>query len=149
MHRGFEGRSVGKPRGKGYLRDIFEVNDFTYFDRLQRLLGVHTPSASFNLKDAFKAEPARIKEAVPLHRRWLEILESWDLRRDIGVADKRVSSQRQYHRLLWWAGRGVDHYFLQKRLECYGVGLMGSQLKIWDRRFYQGVLRQGPSSWAL
>ena len=69
MHRGFEGRSVGKPRRKGYLRDIFEVNDFTCFDRLQLLLGVHTPSACFTLKDAFKAELASIKEAVPLHWR--------------------------------------------------------------------------------
>jgi hypothetical protein len=145
MPHGHEGKGVEKPRTKGYLRDIFELNDFTFFDCLQRLLGVHTHSCSFTPKDAFKAEIARIKEAVPLHRQWLEMLEDWDLRRDIGLEEKRVS-ERQYPRLLWWMGRGLDHFFLQKRLECYGVGLMGSPLKIWDRRFFRVLYVKDPQA---
>lgn len=135
--RGYEGRPVERPRSRGYLRDLYELNDFTYFDYLQRLLGVHTHSYSFTLKDAFKAELARMKEAVSWHARWLEMLEDWDLRRDLGAEDKRVPSQRKYHRLLALAAAGVGCFFSQKKAECYRLGLMGSPLKIWDRRFFR------------
>jgi hypothetical protein len=144
--RGFEGQRVEEAEGKGYLRDIFELNDFSYFDHLQRLLGLHTQTGCFTLKDAFKAELGRIKEAVPRHPQWLEMLEDWDLRQDIGVEDKRVPSERQYLRLLAMAGTGLDCYFLQKRAECYSVGLMGSPLKIWDRRFFKVYFTKDPQA---
>jgi len=146
MPRGCEGKGISNPWGKGYLRDIFELNDFTYFDQLQRLHGWHNQSRGFTVKEAFKAELARLKLAVPWHRQWLEMLESRDLRREIGVEDKRVPSERQYHRLLGVAGTGLDCYFLQRRAECYRVGLMGSQLKIWDRRFFRVYFTKDPGA---
>lgn len=144
--KGFEGQDVREPRGSGYLKDLFELNDFSYFDHLQRLFGLHTQTGCFTITDAFKAEIARIKEAVPTHGRWLEMLEDWDLRRDIGVEDKHAPSQRQYIRLLAMAGTGLDCFFLQKRAECYSVGLMGSPLKIWDRRFFKVYFTSDPQA---
>ncbi|MBS1263661.1 MAG: hypothetical protein MAG715_00846 [Methanonatronarchaeales archaeon] len=144
--KGFEGQRFVEADGKGYLRDIYELNGFNYFDHLQRLRGWHTQSDCFTVKDAFKTELARIKLAVPLHKPWLEMLESWDLRQEIGVMDKRVPSQHQYHRLLAVAAEGLDCYFSQKRLECYRVGLMGSPLKIWDRRFFKVYFTKDPEA---
>ena len=144
--QGFEGQDVRDPRGKGYLKDIFDLNDFSYFNQLQRLHGLHTQTGCFTINDAFKAEIARIKEAVPTHGRWLEMLEDFGLRKDIGVEDKRVPSQRQYLRLLAMAGTGLDCFFLQKRAECYAYGLMGSPLKIWDRRFFKVYFTSDPQA---
>ncbi|MEE8168823.1 MAG: hypothetical protein V3T58_08145 [Candidatus Hydrothermarchaeales archaeon] len=66
-HRGFEGQEVREPKDKGYLKYLFELNDFGFFDWLQRLLGVHIHSTSFTLGDAFRAELTRYKQAVLRH----------------------------------------------------------------------------------
>lgn len=79
-----------KPRDKGYLKDIFALNDFTSFNLLQRLHGLDNHSRNFTLKEVFKAELIRMTLAVPWHRQWLEMLESRDLRCEIGVEDKYV-----------------------------------------------------------
>jgi hypothetical protein len=144
--KGFEGQRIEEAKNKGYLRDIFDLNDFSYFDHLQKLLGWHTHTGCFTIKDAFKAEIGRVKEAVPKHPQWLEMLEDWHLQQDIGVMDKRVPSARQYLRLLGMAGAGLDCYFLQRRAECYNVGLMGSPLKIWDRRFFRVCFTKDPEA---
>ncbi len=134
---GFEGQKLKETKNKGYLQDIFNHNDFSYFDYLQKLHHLNSHTGSFTLKDIFKAELGRIKEAIPQHSLWLERLEDPSLRHDIGIEDKRVPSGRQYLRLLEIVGKGLDSYFLQRRAECYANGLMGSPLKIWDRRFFR------------
>lgn len=146
MPRGFKGQRVEKSSSKGYLKDIFELNDFSYFDWFQRLNGWHTHTRCFTLKDAFKAELGRFKEVEPLHLQWLEKLESRSLRKDIGIEDKRVPSEHQYQRLLSRAAGALNGYFLQRRAECYGVRIMGSPLKIWDRRFFEVYFTKDPQA---
>ncbi len=121
---GFEGQKLKETKNKGYLQDIFDFNDFSYFDYFQKLHHLNSHTGSFTIKDIFKAELGRIKEAIPQHSLWLERLEDWSLRHDIGIEDKRVPSERQYLRLLEIAGKGLDCYFSCR--EGLNAMLMGS-----------------------
>ncbi len=130
------------PNFDGYLNNIFRLNPSVdnYFLDLQLKLGYkpQTNHDFLNLNNIFKMEFARCKFGYSNFNSWIdEFNYNQSLRAELGIQSTHKLTERSYIRNLKVVNLSLDEYALKIIQECRDLNLIGDNIWIWDRRFFE------------
>lgn len=126
----------------GYLNNIFKLNPSidNFFWDLQLKLG-YKPQNSLdflNLNNIFKMELARCKFGHSNFNSWIdEFNYNQSLRDELGIQSTHNLSERSYIRNLKVVSLSLNEYAFRIIQECRDLNLIGDNIWIWDRRFFE------------
>ncbi len=130
------------PNFDGYLNNIFRLNPSidNFFWDLQLKLG-YKPQNDLdflNLNNIFKIEMARCKFGHSNFNAWVdEFNYNQSLRAELGIQSTHKLTERSYIRNLKVVSLGLNEYALRIIQECRDLNLIGDNIWIWDRRFFE------------
>lgn len=130
------------PNFDGYLNNIFRLNPSAdnFFGNLQLKL-VYKPQNDLdflNLNNIFKIEMARCKYGYSNFNVWVdEFNNNQSLRVELGIKSKHKLTERSYLRNLKVVSFSLNEYAQMIIQECRDLNLIGDDIWIWDRRFFE------------
>ena len=130
------------PNFDGYLNNIFRLNPSAdnFFWNLQLKLG-YKPQNDLdflNLNNIFKIEMARCKYGYSNFNAWVdEFNNNQSLRVELGIKSKHKLTERSYLRNLKVVSFSLNEYAQMIIQECRDLNLIGDNIWIWDRRFFE------------
>jgi hypothetical protein len=130
------------PGFHGYLNNIFRLNPSVdnFFRDLQLKLG-YRPQNNLdflNLNNIFKIELTRCKFGYSNFNSWIdEFNYNQSLRAELGIQSTHKLTERSYIRNLKVVSLSLNEYALRIIQECRDLNLIGDDIWIWDRRFFE------------
>ncbi|MHA1300527.1 MAG: hypothetical protein ACTSO9_14000 [Candidatus Helarchaeota archaeon] len=123
---------------KGYLKDLFLLNDFRFWNELELSRKQEEVFSRFFIGDLVKLEIGRCKLGCMKFNDWVGRLESnFNLFSSFDLENGRIPDARNYGRLVTSIGSDnlrVFHALLVGEFEKYG--LVDYQVGVWDGRFF-------------
>ncbi len=130
------------PTFRGYLSNLFALNPSldAFFNDLQLKYGYKPQDnhdfLSFN--NILKLEIARCKLGYEHFNSWItEFNQNESLRQELGIQSQYRLSMSSYLRNLNIVSSGLNEYASQLKQECRDFNLIGDDIWIWDRRFFE------------
>lgn len=127
---------------RGYLSNLFALNPSldAFFIDLQSKYGYKPQDnhdfLSFN--NILKLEIARCKLGYEHFNSWVtEFNQNESLRQELGIQGHYPLSMSSYMRNLNIVSSGLNEYANQLKQECRDFNLIGDDIWIWDRRFFE------------
>ncbi len=127
---------------RGYLSNLFALNPSldAFFIDLQLKYGYKPQDnhdfLSFN--NILKLEIARCKLGYEHFNSWVaEFNQNESLRQELGIQSQHQLSMSSYLRNLNIVSSGLNEYANQLKQECRDFNLIGDDIWIWDRRFFE------------
>ena len=127
---------------RGYLSNLFALNPSldAFFIDLQSKYGYKPQDnhdfLSFN--NILKLEIARCKLGYEHFNSWVaEFNQNESLRQELGIQSQHQLSMSSYLRNLNIVNSGLNEYANQLKQECRDFNLIGDDIWIWDRRFFE------------
>ncbi len=127
---------------RGYLGNLFALNPSldAFFIDLQLKFG-YKPQDNhdfLNFNNILKLEIARCKLRYEHFKSWIaEFNQNESLRQELGIQSQYQLSMSSYLRNLNIVSSGLSEYAELLKQECRDFNLIGDNIWIWDRRFFE------------